>query len=291
MQLPEQTDTMLSQELTLLFCGRQDCPPGHAFGPAIREHWLLHYCVRGRGLFQAGGQTYALGAHEGFLILPDEVSYYEADCREPWSYLWFAFTGSRAAAYLARCGLGDKQRLFRCDDAASLCDCLEAAMQHHRLSYADEFHTQGILFHVFGLLAQAAALPYRDGSPSASFYVNKAVEYMQRNYQNNISIAQLAQYLSLNRSYLSELFQRQLHMSPREFLSRLRIGRAAELLRGSALPVSQVARSCGYEDPLAFSKAFHRIMEQSPSDYRAARLGDQLEESSRHIRTRPRLLK
>lgn len=37
-------------------CGWEACKPGHAFGPAARFYWLLHYVVQGRGTFTAGGK-------------------------------------------------------------------------------------------------------------------------------------------------------------------------------------------------------------------------------------------
>ena len=68
-------------ELSFLFCGRQNCAPGDSVGPAVREHYLLHFCLSGRGVYQAQGRSYAIGPGEGFLILPDEVTSYQADQR------------------------------------------------------------------------------------------------------------------------------------------------------------------------------------------------------------------
>lgn len=53
-------------ELSFLFCGRQNCAPGDSVGPAVREHYLLHFCLSGRGVYQAQGRSYAIGPGEGF---------------------------------------------------------------------------------------------------------------------------------------------------------------------------------------------------------------------------------
>ena len=86
-------------ELSFLFCGRQNCAPGDSVGPAVREHYLLHFCLSGRGVYQAQGRSYAIGPGEGFLILPDEVTSYQADQSEPWTHIWVGFHGSRAAIF------------------------------------------------------------------------------------------------------------------------------------------------------------------------------------------------
>ena len=79
--------------LTVYFCGSENCPPRHAYGPAVRPHYLLHVILKGRGIYQYKGQTYALSAGDAFLIPPAEVTYYQADEREPWSYAWVGFDG------------------------------------------------------------------------------------------------------------------------------------------------------------------------------------------------------
>lgn len=76
------------RELSFLFCGRQNCKPGEAVGPAVREHYLMHYCLSGRGVYRAQGVNYEIGPGEGFLILPGELTSYQADDQEPWDHIW-----------------------------------------------------------------------------------------------------------------------------------------------------------------------------------------------------------
>ena len=57
-------------------------------------------------------------------------------------------------------------------------------------------------------------------------------------------------------------------MSPQKFLMKFRITKAAELLYNTDLPISNIAYSCGYSDPLAFSKTFKKIKGVSPKEYR-----------------------
>ena len=57
-------------------------------------------------------------------------------------------------------------------------------------------------------------------------------------------------------------------MSPQKFLMKFRITKAAELLYNTDLSIGNIAYSCGYIDPLAFSKAFKKIKGISPKEYR-----------------------
>ena len=57
-------------------------------------------------------------------------------------------------------------------------------------------------------------------------------------------------------------------MSPQQFLIQFRITKAAQLLVETNLSVADISRSCGYNDPLAFSKSFKKIKSLSPTDFR-----------------------
>ena len=80
----------------------------------------------------------------------------------------------------------------------------------------------------------------------------------------------IANYVSLSRTYLTTLFQQTLHLSPQQFLMKFRITKASELLINSELAVHTIANSCGYNDPLAFFLSFKKITGLSPLNYRKA---------------------
>ncbi len=98
--------------------------------------------------------------------------------------------------------------------------------------------------------------------------MRRAVDFILSNYCNPIKITDVADYVCINRSYLYTLFKNAMGMSPQQFLSTFRITRAAELLEMTSLPVESIALSCGYSDPLVFTKSFKQMRHMSPSAYR-----------------------
>ena len=58
-------------------CGVQRCAAGHSWGPAIRDHYLIHYIVSGRGVFSVKGNEYNLSVGDGFLVVPSCVDVYK----------------------------------------------------------------------------------------------------------------------------------------------------------------------------------------------------------------------
>jgi hypothetical protein len=88
-------------DLGLYQFGREDCAPAHSFGPAIRNHFLFHYILSGKGtlMWQDGKgkeNITHLKAGQGFLISPGQITTYVADDRIPWEYCWLEFDGLRA---------------------------------------------------------------------------------------------------------------------------------------------------------------------------------------------------
>ena len=76
-------------------CGCSQTAPLHSFGPASKPHYLIHYVLSGKGHFRFHDKEYRLEAGYGFLIQPNELAFYQADAKDPWSYLWVGFAGSR----------------------------------------------------------------------------------------------------------------------------------------------------------------------------------------------------
>ena len=99
-------------------------------------------------------------------------------------------------------------------------------------------------------------------------YARQGAAFLQQNYSRSIGVEEAARQAGVSRSCLYRAFQAEFGCSPSAYLIRYRIQRAAQLLRHSTLPISAVAASVGFEDPLYFSRAFRRAVGQSPTEYR-----------------------
>ena len=100
------------------------------------------------------------------------------------------------------------------------------------------------------------------------FYIKEAIAYIDANYQYDISIQDISDACGLNRSYFGRLFKETMSLSPQQFLIQYRMAKAAQLLKGSRIPVAEVSIAVGYENQLHFSRAFKSVFDISPSEYR-----------------------
>ena len=109
--------SMTFVDLGLYQFGRENCDPAHSFGPAIRNHYLFHYILNGKGTFfwqDARGHEHEmrLKAGQGFLISPRQITTYVADERIPWEYCWLEFDGLRAKESLEIIGLSVNNPIY-----------------------------------------------------------------------------------------------------------------------------------------------------------------------------------
>jgi AraC-like DNA-binding protein len=103
-------------------------------------------------------------------------------------------------------------------------------------------------------------------APYAAF--SNIVAYAREHLADGIEVPEIARHAGMSVATLSRRFREHMRLSPGEFLSQLRISRACKLLKDSPLNITEIAIGCGYESPSAFSRAFRRQMNMSPSAYR-----------------------
>lgn len=256
-------------DLYLCYCGLEKCAPLYSFGPAVRPTYLLHYVLDGQGYYYVNDTKYTVSKNQGFLIEPNVVTFYQADKDNPWTYLWIGIDGDKAKLYLNSAGLNENHLIFNYEKDDALKEYVLEMLKHHTMSDSDAFKIEGLLYLFFSKLCEdRKEVSYLNKDEHTNNYINKAIEFIQNNYHNSIKVTDIADYLCLNRSYLTSIFQNNLNMSPQKFLIEFRITKAAELLYNTDLPIGNIAYSCGYSDPLAFSKAFKKIKGVSPKEYR-----------------------
>jgi AraC-like DNA-binding protein len=262
-------DVRDSIELNVYHCGIQECESGHSYGPAVRDHYLIHYVLAGTGTFHVRSQAFSLGKGQGFLICPGEVTFYQADKDTPWTYAWVGFHGTEAKHLLDMAGLDQAHPIFRAQDHNNTAHLFRRMADACRLERSREVRLRGILYEFLSDLIESAPEPPKASRRKCSeSYVQKAIEYIALNYSQDLTVSQLARHLGLDRSYLCYLFKQIVKLSPQEFIIRFRIEKSRELMRDPRLSISDIARSVGYEHPLTFSKAFRREVGMAPSHYR-----------------------
>ncbi len=105
-------------------------------------------------------------------------------------------------------------------------------------------------------------------SKMRDYYIKEAIHYMEQNFQNNITIEDIAAVCGINRSYFGKIFKNSTGRSPHESLMNYRMVKATELLKLTSLSIADIGSAVGYENQLHFSRAFKNVYGISPREWR-----------------------
>ena len=254
--------------------GYEQCEPGHSFGPATRNHYLFHYVISGTGTLMADNakgetQTYSIKSGQGFLIFPGQITTYIADQNLPWEYVWIEFDGLRVKEALDLTELSVNTPVYHSHSK----DLREQLMNEmlYIVHHAKEspFHLIGHLYLFLDYLTQSAkSKKLVQSSKMSDYYIKEAINYIEQNFQNNITIKDIAAVCGINRSYFGKIFRNSIGRSPQEFLMNYRMAKATELLKLTSLSIAEIGSAVGYENQLHFSRAFKTIYGVSPREWR-----------------------
>jgi len=248
----------------------EECDPGHYYGPVARSEYLIHYILSGKGIFQADGKTYHLGEYNAFIIYPDEITFYQADMEDPWTYIWVGFGGAKAETCLNYASLNKENRVgvFKCKD--ELVDCVKGMLSASKLTYANDLKREGFLFMFLSALINESNANEQHNIYDYPYqiYVEHALEFIDHNYDRDIKVNDIANYIGIDRSYLANVFKKIMHVSPQQYLINYRLEKARNLLKKSNLSITEISVRVGYSDPLYFSRLFKRYYNISPTEYR-----------------------
>jgi AraC-like DNA-binding protein len=98
--------------------------------------------------------------------------------------------------------------------------------------------------------------------------VSRAKHYIEEHESDHLSLPEVARAVNTTASYLCRLFKRSTGVNFTEYLRRLRLSRAKNLLLNPQLRVSEVAFASGFQSLTQFNRAFQRLMGQSPTEFR-----------------------
>ncbi|MBQ8004035.1 MAG: AraC family transcriptional regulator [Oscillospiraceae bacterium] len=224
-------------ELNPLSFGAERCLPGKFFGPARRDHYLIHFIYRGTGVFENPRGRYEVKEGEAFLIRPGEICKYTASEDNPWVYIWVGFVGRLAERYDAVPDVFS----FNMESVAELSKILvdENGLEERLCAF------------LFSLTADMA--PYIAKNDK----IKQVYDFVDVHYMHPMHVEDIADALHVNRKYLARIFKERTGQTVKEYITERRLYEAEKLLRDGR-GVAETAMMVGYTDGFNFSKAFKK---------------------------------
>lgn len=262
-------------DLALYQYGWEHCDPSHTFGPAARNHYLFHYVISGTGTLYAdkkNGETasYSIKSGEGFMLFPNQICTYTADRDLPWEYTWIEFDGLKIKESIQIVGLSPDNPVYHSHSKELRMKMMDEMLYIVHHPKEPPFHLLGHAYLFLDYFTRSIT-PFQlaQSGKIQDFYIKEAISFIEQNFQNDISIEDIAARCGLNRSYFGTIFRRAVGQTPQEFLIQYRMIKASELLKLTQLSIQDIGSAVGYSNPLHFSRAFKNVYGVSPRAWRS----------------------
>lgn len=263
-------------EMNLDECGIEQGIPGFGYKYEVLKNAVINYVSKGKGTFNVNNKIFNLKQGDIFIILKGMNVEYMASMDDPWEYYWIGFSGSNSIEYLNRTSIIDSYAVTCKEDSKipsiilNMCEI----SKNYNPSSSDDIVLLRELYSLLYTFIKEFPKEFEYKDKELHTYIQEAINFINSNYMNSITINEVANHVNLSRSYLYKMFIKNLKVSPQKYLINLRMYKATLLLKNTKLPIGEVANKVGYSDSLLFSKTFSKYFSMSPLNYRNNKLNN-----------------
>lgn len=230
------------------------------------------YVAGGAGEAILEGKKFRLAPGDLVVVNPGTLHEERSDAKAPLRLIFLAIRDFAVPGLPAGCLSQEKYRVLSCGEYRYKMDIyLQELLQEtsSQIEFYQEI-SQGLVSALLVLVMRLIRINPEDEA-ALSQECQKIKEYLDQNFTSPITLDSLSETVYISKHYLSHLFKEQTGVSPIKYLTSKRMEKACELLSETELPVSEVSKAVGYENPLYFSQVFKRIYGISPVKYRMGR--------------------
>ena len=260
------TELKPSNELYIFECGYEHCIPRDPYQYEQIDYYLIHYILKGEGLFFINGECHHLKAGDGFFIPPNTDNNYYPLENDPWVYRWIGINGFKAKELLSFCGFNNDNYIFHYSKDDALDNYFK--MIYESCSENKLYNALGYLYQTISLLMQDHYESELTNIPPYQEYVSKAIDFIKKNFNKNITVSDVSEYLNIDRSYFYKIFKLSMMTTPQQFIIEYKIEMSCALLRKSSYSINKISDLVGFSSQSYFSKLFKKTLNMTPIEYR-----------------------
>ena len=227
---------------------------------------LLVY--RGYGIYRVGGRRYVAG--EGTLIVLDAGIVHEeiGGCAEGMASYCLGVSGVELVRRPPNCILPeDAMPLLQLrDDYKEMLELFRLTVHE---GYAGRTEAAEALMRAILVRTCEILSAQREKAETRESALGRGIrQYLDRNYMENLHLADVAAALHMSVSHASHLFRKENGLSPMQYVALRRIGEAQNLLISTKMSMTDIAAQVGYNNSNYFQNVFHHALGMTPCEYR-----------------------
>lgn len=231
----------------------------------MNERYSLHYILSGSGYingvqFDAGDTVFCTNSTP-YSLSPNRD--------DPCIYAWISFTGGKSEKYMEMLGLTEAFKIYRSKNSQRINEILYDMMEVDHNDIHTALYLEAKFIELLALSRpEELESNQKTAKKSADKRVNAAIQYISNNFRNpNLRLSDVAAAISTNEKYLQRIFKESMGISVYQYISKLRMDAAKNLLASSNYNINEIAEYIGYNDRRTFFEIFRKHFGVSPKQY------------------------
>lgn len=229
--------------------------------------YLVSYTISGTGYLTYDDKQYTLRPGQAFFIDCNKYHSYRTDEADLWNMVWLHIYGATSVGYYGEFTKVNSSPVIPLSPSTNIVSNIRQIIDMHEKSIQNvEVYTSLIILDVLTelLLCAHSDLP----EYSAPNDISMIIDYLSKHYSKKVKLDDLASEFSLNKYHLHRAFKQITGCTPNEYLIRIRITRAKQLLCETDTSVREVAEQVGVDNTSHFINLFKAHEGVTPSSFR-----------------------
>lgn len=226
------------------------------------------YCVKGTGELIVNQQKSILHEGQGALIYP-KVPHSYRGLTSDWTVHFIGFSGPNCPELLKTLEMHESD-VYHFSDETIFPEYVERLHDLQKQKRKNKYTELSKECYSFLLDLSSCVRRINASVPAQeNRFIRKIMDYMEENYQDPISLDDLAEHVQLSKEYMCTIFKKSMRQTIMQALLTVRISRARLfLIQYPEKKVQEIARMCGFESPSYFGKVFKKEVGVTPENYR-----------------------
>lgn len=243
----------------------------HDFKRKAEPFTVIIFCTAGSGYYEYKNKVWEIKAGDILYCWHGTQHHYWADKNNPWTIFWLHVQGKEIDMFLNEMNLNLQEPVLSIGVSPILISFFREILDVMKRgnSKANSLYASSLARQL--LANQIYLISERNKPLDENCNFNKILKYFSDHLTETLTIADMAKYCHLSKTYFIRKFQKNFGYSPLVYFNRLKIESACHLLLVSKRSIKEIAFALGFNDPLYFSRLFQKVMGKSPSDYRSTK--------------------
>lgn len=239
--------------------------------PKGRKDYQLLYIAAGQGHFFINGQERMVSAGNIIVYLPGQPQEYVYFKDDKTDVYWVHFTGSDVEKIIDYYNIRLSENIIYIGTSPDYQWLFGRIIQEMQLCRPRFEELISLLLRNIFILISRNLIGANRADNSLENEVELAMHYFRENYRSEINVEDYALSRGMSASNFYRVFKQISGSTPLQYILKLRLSNAQNLLENSNLTIAEIASAVGYENPLYFSRLFNKHIGVSPSEYRKMR--------------------